>query len=605
MTQDGRSAQPRMHSPTDLIHIGGGVSLTAGGGRGSQRMHQHPDDGDLFLTSDELAAEFVEANEGTFDLAQVDREVLSTLWQIGSVEDVQRSELFLDSAKQAVARSAGRANEMDAIRMLSTQGIAKHLVHPLPSERTRVPGHPFEAKAVNEQFLAFEVFPQRPGETGQVLQFHLELQAARDVPGFTEAQVSSVTDALAAMQTQQEPTSFGVGCRVTICGLRAKPEHNGAQGKVRSHDASSGRNNVQLSEESGGVWLKVRSVNLRVAPALEVSGQQEFEVDVLLHVLAGCLHGKLWGDEAINERIEWSESWVRKAFDAPSRRGALSPRFACHGDEALDLDVWSAEAFSQSKALVAHPCFAAVSDEVLRALEKVVDQTRRESRLAAWREATGAPPGTMPTPQGFLPGDAQQNAALADLEPDVQLLSVTDVVTAVTSGRFGQQAIARLHGAVKKKAASRYLDDSLINVQAALLGEPKFNAVFWVSTDPRAPLQFKGREPYKPNAVFMHFASRLQYCDHCANPCNGDLSISNPSGTIRSLKKCGQCNVAVFCDRSCQEAAWALHKKWCRATSRLDADTPFMHVGEIRSEKHTKDFYRAGMASSAAARSAS
>ena len=176
-----------MHSPTDLIHIGGGVSLTAGGGHGSQRMHQHPDDGDIFLTSDELAAEFVEANEGTFDLAQVDRKVLSALWQIGSVEDVQRSELFLDSAKQAVARSAGRANEMDAIRMLSTQGIAKHLVHPLPSERTRVPGHPFEAKAVNEQFLAFEVFPQRPGETGQVLQFHLELQAARNVPGFTDS----------------------------------------------------------------------------------------------------------------------------------------------------------------------------------------------------------------------------------------------------------------------------------------------------------------------------------------------------------------------------------------------------------------------------------
>jgi len=485
----------------ELTFVGGGVWLTPmgvelrEGHHGGQRLHQHPNDPDDFLTIHQLAELFVTLNDNEFELEQVDGDVLSTLWQIDTVDDILQSGLFLDSAKDALRRSAARATESGCMRMFTTQGIAKHLVHPLPGEITMVPGHPFEASAVCLRFLVFQVFPSE-GRSSQSVNFHLELEAGENVPGFAE-QMQSLINSMPV--PSQQRTSFGVGCPVIICGLRSQPEHNGAEGAVRSYDSSSGRHAVQLSL---GGWLKVRPTNLRAVPA----------------------------DEASDESV------------------------------------------------------------------------LREKALAEWREMTGAAPGAMPTPRGFHPDDQRQNEALTSLEPDAELLGVTDVVTAVQSGRFGKQAVARLHQAVKKKACVRYLDDSLVRCDAALLGEPKFNAVFWISTDVLAPLQFKGREAYTPNAVFMHFASRMQSCDHCGKAYNGDLSLDEPDGTMQRLKTCAGCGVAEFCNRECQEASWRLHRKWCRAASRLDADTPMLHVGEIRSQRMPREIYREGLRQVAAQR---
>ena len=89
----------------ELTHVGGGVWLTPAGvelregHHGGQRLHQHPNDPEDFLTIDELAELFVALNENEFELEQVDREVLSALWQIGSVDDILDSsmqELYFD-----------------------------------------------------------------------------------------------------------------------------------------------------------------------------------------------------------------------------------------------------------------------------------------------------------------------------------------------------------------------------------------------------------------------------------------------------------------------------------------------------------------------------
>ena len=75
----------------ELTHVGGGVWLTPAGvelregHHGGQRLHQHPNDPEGFLTSDELAELFVALNENEFELEQVDREVLSALWQLSLI----------------------------------------------------------------------------------------------------------------------------------------------------------------------------------------------------------------------------------------------------------------------------------------------------------------------------------------------------------------------------------------------------------------------------------------------------------------------------------------------------------------------------------------
>ena len=145
-----------------------------------KRWHQSPKDGDLLISDDELAQEFVDANEDDFTLAQVDRNVLAALWQICNVDSVQESSLFLETGKLSLRAAAAKANTTGHMRMFLTQSICQPLVHPLPSEPESLvaPTHPFRARAVQTQYLAFQVFPLRPDQESlglQTVQFLLGL----------------------------------------------------------------------------------------------------------------------------------------------------------------------------------------------------------------------------------------------------------------------------------------------------------------------------------------------------------------------------------------------------------------------------------------------
>ena len=135
-------------------HLGGGSFISGDG----MRWHQHPEDGDRLISDEQLAREFCESNEGIFGVDQVDCDVLAALWQIASLEDVMTSDLFLESAKEAAARSAKNAAQLGSVRTLITQGITRALVRRLPDEPSgQFTEHPFAAVAVQRQYLVFQV----------------------------------------------------------------------------------------------------------------------------------------------------------------------------------------------------------------------------------------------------------------------------------------------------------------------------------------------------------------------------------------------------------------------------------------------------------------
>ena len=160
----------RMLRDKTLKHQGGGTFMASGA-----RWHQHPDNGDILISDQELAQEFVEANENIFDVAQVNLDVLAALWQISSVDDVLQSPLFVDTAKEAAQRSAKAARDFNMMRMFVTQGICRPLILRRSNESThgQHAEHPFAAAAVQTQYLVFQVMPPRDGR--QTVQFVLGL----------------------------------------------------------------------------------------------------------------------------------------------------------------------------------------------------------------------------------------------------------------------------------------------------------------------------------------------------------------------------------------------------------------------------------------------
>ncbi len=76
-------------------------------------------------------------------------------------------------------------------------------------------------------------------------------------------------------------------------------------------------------------------------------------------------------------------------------------------------------------------------------------------------------------------------------------------------------------------------------------------------------VQMNGGRPFTPEQIeenraladnaFLPYVRDHRTCAHC-----GKVS------TIR-LKRCSRCNVARYCDSSCQRAHWSIHRKTCRS----------------------------------------
>merc|ERR1711907_143293 len=79
------------------------------------------------------------------------------------------------------------------------------------------------------------------------------------------------------------------------------------------------------------------------------------------------------GDFQMTERTRWTQNLIHKAFSDPLDAAALSRRFSRHGDNRLDLAVWSAISMIDVDALSRRPHFKKISMEVMDQLPGVAE----------------------------------------------------------------------------------------------------------------------------------------------------------------------------------------------------------------------------------------
>ena len=156
---------------------------------------------------------------------------------------------------------------------------------------------------------------------------------------------------------------------------------------------------------------------------------------------------------------------------------------------------------------------------------------------------------------------------------------IVDIASAVRSGVFGTNSIARLNEAINKmKSATgqalRFSNAPLttISVCVACVNQSnEYNAHFFVFK--RGGLLFKRLEPKCEwsASAFIKLTTIVTLCDHCLTP----------HDSKRTTMKCAACRVHRYCNKTCQKNAWPSHKEWCSACSQLNKEMSMIFTNKI------------------------
>jgi hypothetical protein len=155
------------------------------------------------------------------------------------------------------------------------------------------------------------------------------------------------------------------------------------------------------------------------------------------------------------------------------------------------------------------------------------------------------------------------------MEPVCRVISVE---TAVTSNVFGVESIRRLDEAVKKRKSlgSLCLLEWFTVNAACVVDGGRCNAYFTVNPD--GSTEFQQLQPYTDwnKSNFVQVPSACAYCNNCLKP-------RTPKAT---MMRCSHCEVAQYCDKSCQTSDWSCHQRWCAACARLDKAMPMVFASK-------------------------
>lgn len=104
----------------------------------------------------------------------------------------------------------------------------------------------------------------------------------------------------------------------------------------------------------------------------------ELEQDTLMRCLAAIVLARQaqLGDYQVMERVEWVQRLIRQVFADPLDADALSHKFARHGEDRLDMDVWCAHAKIDSDFFGRHPRWQEICAEVAAELPGFGERSR-------------------------------------------------------------------------------------------------------------------------------------------------------------------------------------------------------------------------------------
>ena len=260
---------------------------------------------------------------------QLDLAVFSKLVDIGTIDDVSSSPLFLESAKAAFRQSHHKAVQSETMRVFSTQGIVRPLVLPTKQE--------LEHPSSKLNFKGFEGW-----------------QTASDHPFFSTCVLSKFLQFCVAPSGQLR----------FLCDM--------AEPKQAQIEIILARRLVQWNAD----------VNARVPAVVSCIGTPpppEYmlreQVVLMSRLLVMTIVGGGYGDDKINERIKYAESLVRNA----DRRG-IHPFFASADIDDGDLYVWQGGATAYADFLLEQSDFCTVTKQTAVDISRIQNPTKKAAK---------------------------------------------------------------------------------------------------------------------------------------------------------------------------------------------------------------------------------